>query len=112
VLDEVLAHMLVQNEPMSEETVNALQVFSTFQRHRNGPARQRDPEAEIPPEIYRDVSRKLKYAWSREIPKNQKRILQCKQQTTKQGAKKNAKLGVYMIEAYRYTSESEASAYF
>jgi hypothetical protein len=32
VLDEVLAHMSVQNEPMSEETVNALQVFSTFQR--------------------------------------------------------------------------------
>jgi hypothetical protein len=51
VLDEVLAHMSVQNEPMSEETVNALQVFSTFQRRRNGPARQRDPEAEIPPEI-------------------------------------------------------------
>jgi hypothetical protein len=37
VLDEVLTHMLVQNEPMSEETVNALQVFSTFQRRRNGP---------------------------------------------------------------------------
>jgi hypothetical protein len=51
VLDEVLGHMSVQNEPMSEETVNALQVFSTFQRRRNGPARQRDPEAEIPPEI-------------------------------------------------------------
>jgi hypothetical protein len=48
VLDEVLAHMSVQNEPMSEKTVNALQVFSTFQRRRNGPARQRDPEAEIP----------------------------------------------------------------
>jgi hypothetical protein len=31
VLDEVLTHMSVQNEPMSEETVNALQVFSTFQ---------------------------------------------------------------------------------
>jgi hypothetical protein len=30
VLDEVVAHMSVQNEPMSEETVNALQVFSTF----------------------------------------------------------------------------------
>jgi hypothetical protein len=30
VIDEVLAHMSVQNEPMSEETVNALQVFSTF----------------------------------------------------------------------------------
>jgi hypothetical protein len=56
VLDEVLAHMSVQNEPMSEETVNALQVFSTFQRRHNGPACQRDPEAEIPPEIYRDVS--------------------------------------------------------
>jgi hypothetical protein len=27
VLDEVIAHMLVQNKPMSEETVNALQVF-------------------------------------------------------------------------------------
>jgi hypothetical protein len=48
VLDEVLAHMSVQTEPMSEETVNALQVFSTFQQRRNGPARQRDPEAEIP----------------------------------------------------------------
>jgi hypothetical protein len=69
VLDEVLAHMSVQNEPMSEETVNALQVFSTFQRRRNGPARQRDPEVEIPPEIYRDVSRELKSAWSREDPK-------------------------------------------
>jgi hypothetical protein len=110
VLDEVLAHMSVQNEPMSEETVNALQVFSTFQRRRNGPARQRDPEAEIPPEIYRDLSRELKSAWSREDPKIKKRILQCKQQTTKQGAKKNAELGNYMIEADGYTSESDASA--
>jgi hypothetical protein len=74
VLDEVLAHMLVQNEPRSEETVNALQVFSTFQRR----------------EICRDVSRELKSAWSREDPKIKKGILQCKQQTTKQGAKKNA----------------------
>jgi hypothetical protein len=111
VLDEVIAHMSVQNEPMSEETVNALQVFSTFQRRRNGPARQRDPEAEIPLEIYRDVSRELKSAWSREDPKIKKRILQCKQQTTKQGAKKNDELGVYMIEADGYNSESDASAY-
>jgi hypothetical protein len=111
VLDEVLAHMSVQNEPMSEETVNALQVFSTFQRRRNGPARKRDPEPEIPSEIYRDVSRELKSAWSREDPRIKKRILQCKQQTTKQGAKKNAELGVYMIEVDGYNSESEASAY-
>jgi hypothetical protein len=111
VLDEVLAHMLVQNEPMSEETVNALQVFSTFQRRRNGKARKRDPEAEIPPEVYRDVSRELKSAWSREDPKIKKRILQCMQQTTKQGAKKNAEFGVYMIEADGYTSESDTSAY-
>jgi hypothetical protein len=61
---------------MSEETVNALQVFSTFQRRRNGPARKRDPETEIPPEFYRDVSRELKSAWSREEPKIKKRILQ------------------------------------
>jgi hypothetical protein len=111
VLDEVLAHMSVQNKPTSEETVNALQVFSTFQRQHNGPARRRDPEAEIPPEIYRDVSRELKSAWSREDPKIKKHILQCKQQTTKQGAKKNAELGLYMIEADGYTSESDASAY-
>jgi hypothetical protein len=78
VLDEVLAHMSVQDEPMSEETVNALQVFSTFQRRRNGPARQRDPEVEISPEIYRDVSRELKSVWSCEDPKIKKRILQCK----------------------------------
>jgi hypothetical protein len=32
VLGEVFADIPVQNEPMSEETVNALQVFSTFQR--------------------------------------------------------------------------------
>jgi hypothetical protein len=96
---------------MSEETVNALQVFSTFQQRRKDPTRQRDPEAEIPPEIYRDVSRELKSAWSREDPKIKKRILQCKQQTTKQGAKKNAELGVYMIEADGYTSESDTSAY-
>jgi hypothetical protein len=111
VLDEVLAHMSVQNEPMSGETVNALQVFSTFQRRRNGPTRQRDPEVEIPPEIYRDVSRELKSAWSREDSKIKKRIIQCKQQTTKQGAKKNAGLGVYMIEADGYIFESDASAY-
>jgi hypothetical protein len=111
VLDEVLTHMSVQNEPMREETVSALQVLSTFQRRHNGPARQRDPEAEIPPEIYRDVSRELKSAWSREDTKIKKRILQCKQQTTKQGAKKNAELGVYMIEADGYTSESDVSAY-
>jgi hypothetical protein len=48
VLDEVIAHMSIQNKPMSEETVNALQVFSTFQRRCNGPARARDPEAELP----------------------------------------------------------------
>jgi hypothetical protein len=72
VLDEVIAHMSVQNEPMSEETVNELQVFSTFQRQHNGPDCQRDPEAEIPPEIYRDVSRELKSAWSREDPKIKK----------------------------------------
>jgi hypothetical protein len=106
VLDEVIAHMSVQNEPMSEETVNALQVFSTFQRQRNGPACQRDPEAEIPPEIYRDVSRELKSAWSHDNPKIKKRILQCKQ-----GAKKNAELGIYMIEVDGYNSESDASAY-
>jgi hypothetical protein len=93
VLDEFIAHMPVQNKPMREETVNALQVFSTFQQRRNGPACQRDPEAEIPPKIYRDVSRELKSAWSREDPKIKKRILQCKHQTTKQGAKKNAELG-------------------
>jgi hypothetical protein len=111
VLDEVLAHMLVHNEPMSEETINALQAFSTFQRRHNGPACQRDPEAGIQPEIYRDVSRELKSAWSFEDPKIKKRILQCKQQATKQGAKKNAELGVYMIEADGYTSESDASVY-
>jgi hypothetical protein len=111
VLDEVLAHMSIQNKPMSEETVNALQVFSTFQRRHNGPARQRDPEAEIPPEIYRDVSRELKSAWSREDSKIKESILQCKQQTTKPGAKKNAELGVYMIEAEGNTSESDASPY-
>jgi hypothetical protein len=111
VLDEVLSHMSIQNEPMSEETVNGLQVFSTFQRRHNGPARQRDPEAEISPEIYRDVSRELKSAWSLEDPKIKKRLLQCKQQTTKQGTKKNAELGVYMIEVDGYTSESDASAY-
>jgi hypothetical protein len=31
VLDKVIAHMSIQNKPMSKETVNALQVFSTFQ---------------------------------------------------------------------------------
>jgi hypothetical protein len=61
--------------------------------------------------IYRDVSRELKSAWSREDSKIKKRILKCKQQTTKQGAKKNAELGVYMIEADGFTSESDASAY-
>jgi hypothetical protein len=111
VLDEVLAHMSVQNEPMSEETVNALQVFSTFQRRRNGPARQRDPETEIPAEIYRDVSRELESAWSREDPKIKEHILQCKQQPTKQGAKKNADPGVSMIEADLYTYESDASMF-
>jgi hypothetical protein len=60
---------------MSEETVNALQVLSLFQRQRNGPARQRDPEAEIPPEFYKDLSRELKSAWSCEDSKIKKRIL-------------------------------------
>jgi hypothetical protein len=99
VLDEVLAHMSLQNEPLSEETVNALQVFSTFQRKRNGPPRARDPEAEIPPALYSEVSRELRIAWSREDTKIKKRILQCKHQATpKQGAKKNAELGVYMLK--------------
>jgi hypothetical protein len=94
---------------MSEEIVNALQVFSTFQQRHNGPACRRDPEAEIQPEIYRDVSRELKSAWSCEDPKIKKRIIQCKHQTTKQGAKKNTELGAYMIKADGYTSESDAS---
>jgi hypothetical protein len=111
VLDKVMAHMLIQNEPMSEEIVNALQVFSTFQKHRNGPARVRDPEAEIPHPLYSEVSKELRIAWSREDSKIKKRILQCKQQAPKQGAKKNAEFGVYMIEADGYASESDASAY-
>jgi hypothetical protein len=53
----------------------------------------------------------LRIAWSREDSKIKKCILQCKQQAPKQGAKKNAKLGVYMIEADRYASEPDASAY-
>jgi hypothetical protein len=109
VLDEVMAHMSIQNEPMSEETVNALQVFSTFQRHCNGPAWARDPEAEIPHPLYSEVSKELHIAWSREDSKTRKRILQCKQQAPKQGAKKNAVLGVYMIAVDGYASESNAS---
>jgi hypothetical protein len=37
VLDNVMAHMSIQDEPMSEDIVNALQVFSTFQKRHNGP---------------------------------------------------------------------------
>jgi hypothetical protein len=111
VLDEVMAHMSIQNEPMSEEIVNALQVFSTFQKRRNGPARVGDPEAKIPHPLYSEISKELRIAWSREDSKIKKRILQCKQQAPKQGAKKNAELGVYMIEADGYASESDASAY-
>jgi hypothetical protein len=103
--------MLMQNEPMSEETVNALQVFSTFQRRRNGPARARDPEAEIPHPLYSEVSKELRIAWSHVDAKIKKRILQCKLQTPKQVAKKNAELGVYMIAADGYASDSDASAY-
>jgi hypothetical protein len=111
VLDKVMAHMSIQNKPMSEEIVNALQVFSTFQKRCNGPARVRDPEAEIPHPLYNEVSKELRIAWSREDSKIKKRILQCKQQAPKQGAKKDAELGVYMIEADGYASDSDASAY-
>jgi hypothetical protein len=111
VLDKVMAHMSIQNEPMSEDIVNALQVFSTFQKRRNGPARVRDPEAEIPHPLYSEESKELRIAWSREDSKIKKRILQCKQQAPKQGDKKNAELGVCMIEADGYASESNASAY-
>ena len=111
VLNEVIAHMSVQDQPMSEEVVSALQVFSTFQRRRNGPARQRDPEAEIPQPLYSEVSRELKSAWSREDNKIKKRILQCKQQVPKKDVKKNSELGVYMIESEGYASDSDASAY-
>jgi hypothetical protein len=118
VLDDVIAHMSIQNEPMNEDVVNALQVYSTFQRRRNnnGPARKRDPEAEIPHPLYSEVFRELKSAWSHEDTNIKKRILQCKQQAPKQqdpkqGAKKNAELGVYMIEAEGYASESDASAW-
>jgi hypothetical protein len=111
VLDEVMAHMSIQNKPMSEDIVNALQVFSTFQKLRNDPAQVRDPEAEIPHPLYSEVSNELRIAWSREDSKIKKRILQCNQQAPKQGAKNNAELGVYMIEADRYASESDASAY-
>jgi hypothetical protein len=102
ILNEVIAHMSVQNEPMSEETVNTLQVFSTFQQRCNGPARARDPEAEIPHPLCSEVSKELCIAWSREDSKIKKRILQCKEQAPKQGAKKNAKLGIYMIAADGY----------
>jgi hypothetical protein len=57
VLDKVMAHMSIQNKPMSEEIVSALQVFSTFQKRRNGPARVRDPDAEIPHPLYSEVSK-------------------------------------------------------
>jgi hypothetical protein len=103
--------MSIQNKPMSKETVNALQVFSTFQRRRNGPAWARDPEAKIPHPLYSEVSKELCIAWSREDAKIKKRILQCKQQAPKQGAKKNAEIGVYMIAADGYASDSDASAY-
>jgi len=56
VLDDAIAQMSIQNEPMSEEIVNALQVFSTFQRRRNGPACTRDPEDEIPHPLYSELS--------------------------------------------------------
>jgi hypothetical protein len=88
-----------------------LQVFSTFQRRRNGPARARYPEAKIPHPLYSEVSKELRIAWSREDSKIKKCILQCKQQAPKQGAKKNAELGVYMTAADGYASESDASAY-
>jgi hypothetical protein len=100
-----------KNKPMSGETVNALQVFSTFQKRCNGPVCARNPEAKIPHPLYSEVSRELKSAWSCEDPKIKERILQCRQQAPKQGAKKNAKLGIYMIAADGYASESDASAY-
>jgi hypothetical protein len=96
---------------MSGKTVNALQVFSAFQRRYNGPARARDPEAKIPHPLYSEVFKELRIAWSREDSKIKERILQCKQQAPKQGAKKNAKLGVYMIAADGYAYDSDASAY-
>jgi hypothetical protein len=65
---------------MNEEVINALQVYSTFQRRRDGkgPPRQpnqRDPEAEIPHPLYSEVSRELKSAWSREDTNIKKRFL-------------------------------------
>jgi hypothetical protein len=96
---------------MSEETVNVLQVFSTFQQRRTGNARARDSEAKIPHLLYGEVSREIKSAWSHEDLKIKKRILQCKQQAPKQGAKKNTKLGIYTIAVDGYASESDASVY-
>jgi hypothetical protein len=110
-LNEFIANMSVQDQPMSEEVVSALNVFSTFQRRRNGPARQRDPESEIPQPLYSEVSRELKSVWSREDNKIKKRILQCKQQVPKKDAKKNSELGVYMMDSEGYASDSDASAY-
>ena len=113
VLDEFLALMSVSNEPMSEDAVNALQVYSTFQQQRrrnNGPPRVRDPDSvEIPQPLYGELSRELRMAWSREPNDIKERILNIKQQAPKQGAKKNVDLGVYMIESEGY--ESDASAY-
>jgi hypothetical protein len=94
VVDKLIAHMSIQNKPMSKEAIKTLQVFSAFQRHHNGPVRARDPEAEIPHPLYSEVSKELRIAWSREDAKIKRRILQCKQQAPKQGAKKNAELGV------------------
>jgi hypothetical protein len=111
VINDFIANMSVQNQPMTEEVVNALQVFSTFQRCRNGPARQRDLDSEIPQPLYGEVSRELRSAWSREDNKIKKRILQCKQQVTKKDATKNSELGVYMMDSEGYASDSDASAY-
>ena len=35
VLEEIIAQMSIQNEPMNEDVLNALQVYSTVQRRRN-----------------------------------------------------------------------------
>jgi hypothetical protein len=112
IINDFIANMSVQDQPMTEEVVNALQVFSTFQRRRNGPARQRDPDSEIPQPLYGEVSRELRTAWSREDNKIKKRILQCKQQVPKKDAKKNSELGVYMMDSEGYASDSDASAYY
>ena len=108
-IDEFLAHMSVSNEPMTEHAESTMQAYAAFQKNRR-PPRERDPDTEIPKPIFEKCPRDLRIAWSKAPNDIKKQILKIKNHPTKQGAKKNSELGVYISDFEGYDSDASGQS--